>query len=1534
MTAQSIRVFLVDDEEALRIPLKEFFVEHFGFEVVDCENPEEGLAWLQKDAKFDVALVDNTFPPEYPSGIEFTQQIKTRYPDIEVIIFTGWDPQLEEKAQALQAGALRYIAKPFDPQEMGILIRHTAQQVRLRKIGRVILAEQDKEQLLNLIAGAAQSLTNADEAFIALYQAGNGKVELYPRPLREVGWRRHFHSMFLTKHLVETGEIIRIPDTTQDDRVEPALVESGIRSFLGVPIPGPDHNNLGVLYLYSKVPGTLMDGATLSVVRTLANQAGLALANIWALHQAQMRAEKLKAVYEVSRALTTITQPQKLYDEICRRAVQFFHVDHSGLVLFDEATEKEKIVGEYPPEIQAKGTIIPIRGVRDEEHLVLDQEPLVVEDVANRASLGPVRDILLNLGIQSILIIPIIYQGRVLGSFSLDAIKRKRRFTQEEIEQCTLFANQAAMAIANTRLMATVQSAFQASVRVSESRAEEPRQVLESIAEEALHTGRAQAVSILLMDPSGKVKEKPVVAGVDIEEDIRGIVREKGISAHVMKTGQPVVIPDVERWDGDIPLNPAFQRNGIKSAVCLPLTAPKQPLGVMWVHYTFRHDFSEHEITALKLFANQAAAVYASVRTLRFLKKLQEVAMSFAQEESLTQVLQRIVDETKAVFQADSVTLWSYNPIFQDFILQESKAAGIPPEVWEELLQDPPKGRLFDHVLNEGLVVVKDIQKPESAPFMGSGSRRMIRQLNIRSFLGVKLEANEQVVGVLFINFDYPRSFDEKEKQTALALATHAAIALSRARLIDRLKQAQEAFKQISQKIAREDLTPTLRAITQATQRLFGADAIVLYDYEEETDTWGYPPTMVGVRYEEKVRELDAVKHSSIVYKMLARAEPKVVPDVSLDPDFQHSRFAKEEEIKSLIVFPLRVGGQKVGVMFVNFRNYRTFTEEGQRLMGLFADQAAIAIHQAHLQARNQRRIRLLERINESGKMISSSLNIEAILQALARQVWKLLHDEETDILLVTIGMIHESGHVKMVAVYPEEALKAVTDTLGQSFDYQKGVSGRHGVIGRAILTKTPQNVLDVREDADYLASHADTLSELAVPISIGDRVIGVINAESTRLNAFSELQARALESLAAYAAIAIENARFAEALRLAAETASIINRSAITDPNEILNHITTTARTLFEKPVSLMLWNEEKTALEIRSGRGLSQKFLDKQKILKERLDAYLKKLKARGHDLHQPITIEAREEGLGDRELIEKEGIVSILVAPMWDGDELLGVLNIYSRSPEKEFTAQDKDTAAILARHASIAILNARQYQELRRTKGLVGARTALAWMGMAASVWHHSVIGNAVVIRDQTELMKYDLPKVEPVPVRRRIAERREMIERKAKAILEKPITMPLGSGEGVKPISLSDFVRTRVEELWKLEPYRRLQLFLALELPENTNVNISKAWLRKAFDEIIENAVKAMEQIGRKEITVGTRSREGFAEIFVADSGPGIDPEIVALLGNEIIPEPKLRGMGMGLLMVSTILEAYGGEFYIEKSDETGTTAVIRLPIAR
>ncbi len=1508
MTAQSIRVFLVDDEEALRIPLKEFFVEHFGFEVVDCENPEEGLAWLQMDAKFDVALVDNTFTPEYPSGIEFTQQIKARYPDIEVIIFTGWDPQLEEKEQALQAGALRYIAKPFDPQELGILIRHTAQQVRLRKIGRVILAEQDKEQLLNHIAGAAQSLTNADEVFIALYQAGNGKVELYPKPLHELGWRRHFHSTFLTKHLVETGEIIRIPDTTQDDRVEPALVESGIRSFLGVPIPGPDHNNLGVLYLYSKVPGTLMDGATFSVIRTLANQAGLALANIWALHQAKMRAEKLKAVYEVSRALTTITQPQKLYDEICRRAVQFFHVDHSGLVLFDEATEKGEVVGEYPSDIRAKGTIIPIRGVRDEEHLIWDKEPLVVEDVTNRASLGPVRDILLNLGIQSILIIPIIYQGRVLGSFSLDAIKRKRRFTQEEIEQGTLFANQAAMAIANTRLMATVQSAFQASVRVSKSQAEEPRQVLESIANEALHTGRAQAVSIFLMDPSGKVKEKPVVAGVDIEEDIRDIVREKGISAHVMKTGQPVVIPDVDTWQGDIPLNPAFQRYNIKSAVCLPLTAPKQPLGVMWVHYTFRHDFPEHEITALKLFANQAAAVYASVRTLRFLKKLQDVAMSFAQEESLTQVLQRVVDETKAVFQADSVTLWSYNPIFQDFILEESKAAGIPPEVWEELLQDPPKGRLFDHALNEGLVVVKDIQQPESAHFMGSGSRRMIRQLNICSFLGVKLEANEQDVGVLFINFGYPRAFDEEEKQTAQALATHAAIALSRARLIDRLKQAQEAFQQISQKIAREDLTPTLRAIAQATQRLFGADAIVLYDYEEETDTLGYPPTMEGVWYKEKVQELDAIERSSIVYRMLEKKEPKVVPDVSLDPDFQNTRFAKEEEIKSLIVFPLRVGGQKVGVMFVNFRNYRTFTEEGQRLMGLFADQAAIAIHQAHLQARNQRRIRLLERINESGKMISSSLNIEATLQALARQVWKLLHDEETDILLVTIGMIHESGHVKTVAVYPEEAakrLKAITD----------------------------QNMPDVREDADYLASHANTLSEIAVPISVGDRVIGVINAESARLNAFSELQIRALESLAAYAAIAIENARFAEALRHAAETASTINRSAITDPNEILKHITDTAHTLFEEPVSLMLWNEEGTALEIRSGQGLSQKYLDRQKILEERVDAYLKKLKARGHDLHQPIAIDAREEGLGNRELIEEEGIVFILVAPMWDGDELLGVLNIYSRSPEKEFTDQDKDTAAILARHASIAILNARQYQELRRTKGLVGARTALAWMGMAASIWHHSVVGNAVVIRDQAELMKYDLQKVEPVPVRQRIAERREMIERKANAILEKQITTPLGSEEGVKPISLSDFVRTRVEELWKLEPYRRFQLSLALKLPENTKVNISEAWLRKAFDEIIENAIKAMDQSGRKEITVGTRLRKGFAEIFIADSGPGIDPEIVALLGKEVIPESKLRGMGMGLLMVSTILEAYGGEFYIEKSNETGTTAVIRLPVA-
>ena len=87
------------------------------------------------------------------------------------------------------------------------------------------------------------------------------------------------------------------------------------------------------------------------------------------------------------------------------------------------------------------------------------------------------------------------------------------------------------------------------------------------------------------------------------------------------------------------------------------------------------------------------------------------------------------------------------------------------------------------------------------------------------------------------------------------------------------------------------------------------------------------------------------------------------------------------------------------------------------------------------------------------------------------------------------------------------------------------------------------------------------------------------------------------------------------------------------------------------------------------------------------------------------------------------------SALAVPIKIGDEVIGVINI-EHPNSKVFHEDDQRALEALAAQAAIAIQNARQYEDLMKTKGLVGARTALAWMGITSGSFDQGIAINGV------------------------------------------------------------------------------------------------------------------------------------------------------------------------------------------------------------
>ncbi|MCP3463404.1 CHASE3 domain-containing protein [Bradyrhizobium sp. CCGUVB23] len=174
--------------------------------------------------------------------------------------------------------------------------------------------------------------------------------------------------------------------------------------------------------------------------------------------------------------------------------------------------------------------------------------------------------------------------------------------------------------------------------------------------------------------------------------------------------------------------------------------------------------------------------------------------------------------------------------------------------------------------------------------------------------------------------------------------------------------------------------------------------------------------------------------------------------------------------------------------------------------------------------------------------------------------------------------------------------------------------------------------------------------------------------------------------------------------------------------------------------------------------------------------------------------------------------------------------------------------------------------------------------------------------------------------------------------KARDALDKAASQSLRAGEVIR--RLRDFI-TQGEITPKVENARTMveeAVAIALRVANDhtvrvamqfdgsvTYVLVDKIQIQQVIVNLVRNAIEAMENTVRRELTVSTRAAEdGMVIIKVADSGPGIDPSVAPKLFQPFITS-KRNGTGIGLSISRTIVESHGGQMAVDPAALEGTT---------
>jgi phosphoserine phosphatase RsbU/P len=307
------------------------------------------------------------------------------------------------------------------------------------------------------------------------------------------------------------------------------------------------------------------------------------------------------------------------------------------------------------------------------------------------------------------------------------------------------------------------------------------------------------------------------------------------------------------------------------------------------------------------------------------------------------------------------------------------------------------------------------------------------------------------------------------------------------------------------------DLDELLEKIPELIARLteFSAFAVYLLD-EKRGDlriaySVGYP--------EETRRSLRMKLGQGIVGTAAERGEAMRVGDVTGDPRYVDAVPGTRSEL----VVPLRRKKRVIGALNLLSSKPGQFTDRDEAILRQFGAHVAVALENARLFDRERQYSATLETLAEIGQEVASILDLDELLERIAVLARRLIDYRTFGILLLN----ETAGELEMkLAIRYGNKLTLPTVKLGA------------GIVGYAALHKEAVLVPDVSVEPRYIPVVEDCRSELAIPMLLKDRCIGVFDLESPELDAFTKEHVEIMTLLASQAAGAIENARLYEEVR------------------------------------------------------------------------------------------------------------------------------------------------------------------------------------------------------------------------------------------------------------------------------------------------------------------------------------------------------------------------------------------------------------------
>ena len=561
----------------------------------------------------------------------------------------------------------------------------------------------------------------------------------------------------------------------------------------------------------------------------------------------------------------------------------------------------------------------------------------------------------------------------------------------------------------------------------------------------------------------------------------------------------------------------------------------------------------------------------------------------------------------------------------------------------------------------------KKVKSALAVPFLAKGELFGVVALGSLNLRELSLEENEflvaicQQVGMAVDNINLLSSWAKKARDLSLLLEISHAVSSSL-----NLGQVLEALSQRMAEIAEAELCYI--ALLDENRKDLRVE--VIYSAQNKVD------------FMEKKRNfsLELLPHHRNVIetgKMGKIMRGDKIPDTERELSFA-------DKVEEVVLMPLSVGKRILGIAGLGILAQHPLDLEKLNLCQSVTSQTAIAIENAQLYEYVRQRVNEIYTVYNVGQSLSTILDLDQLLDEILRVIVGSFGYLNCAILLVD-NKTNEL-YVKASRGFPEDLVKKLRLKIG-----------KEGIAGWVAHTGQPLVVGDVSKDPRYIKAMGECKSEVAIPLKLKDRVIGVLDAESDRFFAFTQKDVRLLSQLASQIAIAIENSRlFQEEKKRSLQLALIndVGRKVVStlDLDKLLGRVIESIQINFKyNHVSLFLIDEPSGELVLKTYFGEGSDSVQEGLRMKVGVGMVGWAVKSRKTFCSNDVSKEPRYiPGIPKTK--------SALCVPLKSGQKVWGVLDVESFRTN---AFDDRDVAVLetLADFLTTAMNNVNLYEEIK-------------------------------------------------------------------------------------------------------------------------------------------------------------------------------------------------------------------------------------------